>query len=337
MATATRMASARRRSWLPRYFFTAVFLAAGLALPFQLEWHGLFEVLLIYVLATAGLCLDCLVQRRPLFRDALPHYPLITLSALFLIPFLWLLTTSFKPEGQMMSYPPVWFFTPTLEHYVKAFTEAQFKYRTFLANSLLICEFVVLGTILSSAFVAYGLSRIRWRGRDFVFICMLATMMLPGQVTMIPVFMIFMKLGWINSFLPLIVPAFLGNTFFIFMLRQFFLTIPQDLQDAARIDGCNELMIWWRVVLPLSKPALATVGLFAFLGSWNDFMGPLIYIYDERLYTMSLGLAMFQGQYGTEYGQLMAVSTILTIPIIILFFFTQRTFIQGIKLTGQTG
>ncbi len=267
----------------------------------------------------------------------LPHIPLITLSTIFIIPFAWLLSTSFKPKELIFAYPPEWIYKPTLMNYIGAFTEAQFKYGTFLANSLFICEMVVLGTVLSSSFVAYGFSRINWKGRDFLFFCLLATMMLPGQVTMIPVFMIFLKIGWINTFLPLIVPAFLGNTFFIFMLRQFFFTVPQDLQDAARIDGCNELGIWWQIIIPLSKPALATVGLFAFLGSWNDFMGPLIYLFDESKYTMSLGLAMFQGQYGTQYGQLMAVSTILTIPIVILFFFTQRTFIQGIKLTGVTG
>jgi multiple sugar transport system permease protein len=166
---------------------------------------------------------------------------------------------------------------------------------------------------------------------------MLATMMLPGQVTMIPVFMIYRSLGWVNTFYCLIVPALLGNPFFIFMLRQFFRTIPADLMDAARIDGCSELRIWWQVVLPLCVPALATVGLFSFLGAWNDFIGPLIYLLDENKYTMSLGLAMFKGQYGSQFGQLMAVSAMMTVPIVVLFFFTQRTFIQGVKLTGLKG
>lgn len=206
-----------------------------------------------------------------------------------------------------------------------------------LRNTLIICSFAVIGTLLSCSLVAYGLSKIEWKGRNTLFIILLSTMMLPYQVIMVPVFAIFVWLGWVDTFLPLTVPAFLGNAFFIFLLRQFFMTIPKDLSEAARLDGCNEFDIYRRIVIPLSKPALATVGLFTFMGAWNDFLGPLIYLVNEKNYTLSIGLAMFLGQYGNEYGMLMAVSTVVTIPIIILFFFTQRTFIQGITMSGIKG
>ena len=206
-----------------------------------------------------------------------------------------------------------------------------------LKNTLIVCIFSVIGTLLSSSLVAYGLSKIEWKGRNLLFMILLSTMMLPYQVVMVPVFAIFVWLGWVDTFLPLIVPTFLGNAFFIFLLRQFFLTIPKDLSEAAKLDGCSEFDIYRRIIVPLSKPALAMVGLWTFMGAWNEFLLPLIYLPDERKYTLSLGLAMFLGQYGNEYGMLMAVSTVITIPIIILFFFTQRTFIQGITMSGIKG
>lgn len=222
---------------------------------------------------------------------------------------------------------------PTLRHYVKGIEG--FRFSLFLQNTLRIALFTVLGTVLSSSWVAFGFSILEWRGRDKLFYLMLATMMLPPQVTMIPVFIIFKSLGWCNTYLPLIVPSFLGNAFFIFLLRQFFLTIPRDLIDAARVDGCSTFRIYWQIVLPLSIPALATVALFTFMWSWNDFMGPLIYVVDEAKYTLSLGLAMFKGRFASRYGEMMAVSVLLTLPIIVLFFFTQKTFIQGIKTSGM--
>ncbi len=206
-----------------------------------------------------------------------------------------------------------------------------------LRNTLIISVLCVVGSILSCSLVAYGLSKIDWKGRSTLFVIVISTMMLPAQVTMIPVFAIFVKLGWIDTFLPLVVPSLLGTPFLIFLLRQFFLGIPKELSEAARLDGCSEFGIYRRVVMPLSKPALATVGLFSFLAAWNEFMGPLIYLLDESRYTLSLGLAMFTGQYGNEYGMLMAASTVVTIPIIVLFFFTQRTFIQGMTMSGIKG
>jgi multiple sugar transport system permease protein len=224
---------------------------------------------------------------------------------------------------------------PTLRHYVDGIEG--FHFSLFLQNTLFIAVFAVIGTVLSSSWVAFGFSILQWRGRDKLFYLMLGTMMLPPQVTMIPIFLIFKSLGWCNTYLPLIVPTFLGNAFFIFLLRQFFLTIPKDLIDAARVDGCSTFRIYGQIVLPLSIPALATVALFTFMWSWNDFMGPLIYVVDEAKYTLSLGLAMFKGRFASRYGEMMAVSVLLTLPIIVLFFFTQKTFIQGIKTSGMKG
>ena len=212
-----------------------------------------------------------------------------------------------------------------------------FPFHTYLFNTLTICLIAVTGTILSCSLVAYGLACVPWRGRELVFWVMLSTMMLPGQVTMIPLFLTFKWLGWINTILPLVVPTFLGNAFFVFLLRQFYRSIPIDLIEAARLDGCSELGIWARIMMPLSKPALAVVGLFTFIASWNDFLGPLIYLMDEEKYTLSIGLAMFQGQYGSDWGQMMAMASLMTLPIIVLFFFTQKQFIQGVKLSGIKG
>ncbi len=235
-----------------------------------------------------------------------------------------------------MIIPPKWIPKPfQWDNYSSGLTFVPFL--LYLRNTLIICSANVVGVLLSSSLVAYGLSVIPWRGRDSLFIIILSTMMLPYQVVMVPLFAVFTFLGWIDTFLPLIVPAFLGNAFFIFLLRQFFMSIPKDLTDAAKIDGCSEFQIYRRIILPLSKPALATVALFTFMYAWNDYLGPLIYLFDQSKFTVSLGLAMFQSQYGSYYGMLMAVSTVVTVPIIVLFFFTQRTFIQGITLTGIKG
>jgi multiple sugar transport system permease protein len=222
---------------------------------------------------------------------------------------------------------------------VANYTEAfeWFPFTLYLKNTLVICLICVLGTLLSCSLVAYGLACVEWRGREFLFWLMLSTMMLPPQVTMIPLFLTFKHLGWINTILPLVVPAFFGNAFFIFLLRQFYRTVPQDLIEAARLDGCGELAIWARIMLPLSKPALAVVALFTFMWTWNDFLNPLIYLMEDRKYTLSIGLAMFQGQYHGEWGQMMAMAGLMTLPIIVLFFLAQKQFIQGVKMSGIKG
>lgn len=209
---------------------------------------------------------------------------------------------------------------------------------TYLSNSLLVAVLGVVGTVFSSALVAYGLSRIPWKGREVLFKVTLATMMVPFPVLMIPLYAVFRELGWVGTLLPLWVPAWFGGAFNIFLLRQFFLTIPSELSDAARIDGCSEWGIFWRVILPLAKPALSVVALFHFLFAWNDFLGPLIYLTEPETFTMALGLQQYQSQNGgSEWHLLMAACVLLVVPIVILFFFAQRTFIQGISTTGMGG
>jgi len=220
-------------------------------------------------------------------------------------------------------------------NYPEALTYIPFLRYTL--NTLIICALTVLGAVFSNSLVAYSFGRIRWPGRDILFVVLLSTMMIPAQVTMIPVFTIFKSLGWVNTIKPLVVPAFLGNAFFIFMLRQFYRSIPQELSEAAKLDGCSELDTYWRVILPLAKPALAMVALFTFIGAWNDFMGALIYLNDDLKYTLSLGLQQFVSQHGPEWSLLMAASTVMTLPIVALFFLTQKTFIEGITLTGIKG
>ena len=205
---------------------------------------------------------------------------------------------------------------------------------TYLKNTLFLCLVTVLGAVYSSAIVAYGFARIEFRGKQPLFLLMIATMVLPGQVTMIPVFALFRWLGWYGTYLPLTVPAFFGSPFYIFLLTQFYRTLPEELSEAARVDGAGEWRIFRQILLPLSKPALATCALFQFLGTWNDFFGPLLYINDASRYTLAYGLQQFLSIHGGEWAQLMAASTLFTLPVIVLFFFAQRTFIQGIATTG---
>lgn len=264
------------------------------------------------------------------------HGVLLLLSAIFSIPFFWLVSSSLKVDEQLMTFPIVWIPNPvTFEHYIMGLQFVPFA--RYIANTLFICLVTVLGTVFSSTWIAYGLARIRWPLRIPLFILILGTLMIPFQVTMIPLFVVFRNMGWFDSYLPLTVPAFFGNAFFIFLLRQFFMTIPMELSEAAKVDGANELVIFRRIILPLTKPALATVGLFQFMAAWGDYLGPLIYLSDKDKYTVSLGLALFQGEYNAEFGSLMAASTVMMLPVVILFFLTQKTFIQGITLTGIKG
>jgi multiple sugar transport system permease protein len=262
------------------------------------------------------------------------HVVLILLGLVFLAPFAFMVSTSLKADSQIFTSHIEWIPRPFVwKNYPAAL--AYFPFWLYLRNTLIICVGTVVGTVISAALPAYGFARLRWKGRDALFFVMIATIMLPGQVTMMPVFLLFRSLGWTGTFLPLIVPAFFGNAFSIFLLRQFFLGIPQELSDAARIDGCSEWGILWRIILPLAKPALATVALFAFMGTWTDFQGPLIYLHDEHLYTLAIGLNSFLGRHGGEWNLLMAASTVVTVPLIVIFFFAQRTFVQGIALTGR--
>jgi len=221
------------------------------------------------------------------------------------------------------------------QNYGRAFEMMEFWLN--LRNTLFICVSVVIATLISCSLVAYSFARIEWPGRDALFLMVLATMMLPYQVTLIPLFVLYKWLGWTGSFKPLIIPAFFGTPFYIFLLRQFFMGVPRDLSAAARIDGCSEFGIFAHVIIPLSKPALATTALFMFLFQWADFLNPLIYLQDDRQYTLAIALQQFQSQHESAWGPLMAMSTVITLPIIALFFLTQRTFIQGITMTGLKG
>lgn len=274
------------------------------------------------------------------FRQAIgriaAHLILLTVGLMFFLPFFWLISTSLKELNQIFKMPPVWLPDPVRwQNYPEALS--YFPFLRQLSNTLVIAISNVVLTLISSTLVAYSFSRLRWFGRDLFFFLMLSTMMLPYQVTMVPLFIIFRNLGWVNTMLPLIVPHAFGVPFYIFLLRQFFMSLPRDLDDAATIDGCSELGVLTYIILPLSKAALATVALFQFLGSWNDFLGPLIYLNDPSKYTLSLGIQVFVSTTGVHWGWMMAVTTVLTVPVVILFFFTQRTFIQGIALTGVKG
>ena len=272
-------------------------------------------------------------KRKEFRRQAGLHAALVVLSVVSLVPFYWLVATSFKSDAQVLTSPPVWVPKPVVwANYPRALDYIPFL--GYMKNTLVICLSTMFGTLLSCSLVAYSFSKIRWPGRDALFVLVLATLMLPGQVTMIPVFAIFKWLGWIGTYRPLIVPSFFGSAFFIFLLRQFFMTIPQELSDAAKVDGATELGIYRMVILPLSKPALITVGLFTFIGAWNDFLGPLIYLNDDSKYTLSLGLQQFVSQHGQEWQLLMAAATVMVIPIMIIFLFSQKFFIKGITLTG---
>jgi multiple sugar transport system permease protein len=274
----------------------------------------------------------------------LTHAVLLGLCVPFAMPLLWMLSTSLKTDAQifpregesrtlsfhsLLPDPVEW------SNYPKALRTVPFG--TYLQNTLFLCAMNVIGAVFSSAVVAYGFARLRFPGRDVLFLVMISTMALPGQVTMIPVFAMFRMLGWYGTFLPLFVRSFFGNAFFIFLLRQFFRTIPEDLAEAARIDGAGEWRIFCRIMLPLAKPALAVVALFQFLRTWNDFFGPLLYINDPSRYTLAYGLQQFMSSYGGKWAQLMAGACIFTLPIILLFFLAQRTFIQGISTTGGKG
>jgi len=275
-------------------------------------------------------------KRRRLTHQAVFYVFLLTGSILFILPFVWMVSTSLKSDAQIFVFPPIWIPHPVMwENYLRAVNFIPFF--TYFKNTLYLCIMNVTGVIISSSLVAYSFSRIKWHGRDVLFIVLLSTLMVPYQVTMIPLFIIFAKIRWVGTFKPLWVRAFLGIPLYIFLLRQFFMSIPVELSDAAKIDGASELDIFAKLILPLSKPALAVVALFSFIRTWHEFLGPLIYLNNEAKYTLTLGLQQFYTEHTVEWALLMAISTCITMPVIILFFLTQRTFIEGITLTGVKG
>jgi multiple sugar transport system permease protein len=280
-------------------------------------------------------------KRGAFSSDKLWRYLTIFLLVFFAVvmitPFLWLVSSSFKGQNQIFQYPPQWIPNPFKpENYVKALTYKPFH--IYLKNTLIIAVLNVFAVVLTSSFCAYGFARIRFPGRDFWFGIVMATLFLPYAILIVPSFIIFSKLGWVNTFLPLTVPMFFGGgAFNIFLLRQFFRSIPEELADAARIDGCTEFGIYWRIFMPLAKPALITVAIFTFLFAWNDLLGPVIYLRSPDKFTVAAGLASFTSQTDISWDLQLAASTAMTLPVIILFFFAQRYFIRGIVTSGLKG
>lgn len=262
------------------------------------------------------------------------YVSLTILAIIFSLPLIWLVSSSLKTIQQVGAYPPIWIPDPIKwNNFYHAVTEIPFA-RYFLNTSIITIGSIV-GTVLSCTLVAYGFARIQFYGRNFWFMVMLATLMLPGTVTLIPRFLIFNELGWINTYLPLILPNFLGSAFFIFLMRQFFKGISEQLTDAARIDGCTELGILFRIVIPLSGPAIAVMAILTFQQEWNDFMGPLIYLNSADMKTLAVGLYDFMAFEGvTFWNYMMAATLLMIVPVILLFAFFQQYFIQGIVLTG---
>tara|TARA_Y100000590_G_scaffold467010_1_gene644320 strand:+ start:1138 stop:2019 length:882 start_codon:yes stop_codon:yes gene_type:complete len=264
------------------------------------------------------------------------HLFLAGFGIIFALPLYWLFMSSLKEQSEIFKVPPdLWPVNPRWMNFPDVLEVIPFW--TYLGNSFALVVWSTIGALISNTFIAYGFARLNWPYRDQVFILVLATMMLPFQVRMIPMYIAFHQIGWLNTLLPLIVPSFFGNAFYIFLLRQFYRTIPMDLSDAARVDGANELQIFWSVVLPLMKPAITTLVLFEVIFTWNDFIGPLIYLRDNDRYTLSIGLRTFFTLYGARWDLLMACSTMFTLPMVIMFFFGQRRFIEGITLTGIKG
>lgn len=261
---------------------------------------------------------------------------LIAGAILFLVPLLWMLSTSLKTDTKIFAYPPQWLPQPiVLSQYLRVFQDTPVL--LWARNTILITATTVIGATLSSSLVAYGFARLHARGSKILFYVMLSTMMLPGIVILIPQFLLFSYINWINTFYPLIVPTFFGIPFYIFLLRQFFLSLPRELDDAARIDGVGYIGTWWRILLPLSIAAHATVATFQFIDAWNDFLGPYVYLTSPNMMTLSLGTQYFLGLHGAEWGQLMAMSMLMLIPMIIAFAVGQRYFVRGISTTGFGG
>ncbi len=280
-------------------------------------------------------------QKTPLRKriaSSLRHVILILVTIIFLLPFYWMVISAFKENTLVFSNPIKWFPDPIRwQNFPEAFNYPGFPFLKFLWNSTYYAGLVTIGTIISCSLAGYAFARLRFPGRDLLFSITVASLMIPGIITFIPVFLFFKNLGWLGGYLPLIVPAFFGNAFFIFMMRQFFCSMPAELADAGRVDGANEFLIFWRIMLPLVGPALIVMAVFTFMWTWHEFFGPLIYLSNQEQYPLSLGLYAFRSRRTTEWGLMMAGATLTTLPLMILFFIAQRYFLEGIKLTGLKG
>jgi multiple sugar transport system permease protein len=279
-------------------------------------------------------------RRKPLsfyFRRAFQYITMLALSVIFMIPLAWIVSSSLKTQGQVFAYPPVWIPDPVVWYnYIEALQRAPLL--RWLSNTAIITAFAIIGNVLSSSMVAFGFARLRFPGRGPLFILLLSTIMLPQVVTLVPRFVMFKWWGWLDTFLPIIVPTFFGGgAYNIFLVRQFYLTIPKDFDEAARIDGASNWAIWWLIVAPLSRPVLIAIAIFSFVFHWNDFMNPLIFLFSEKNKTLALGLRAFINPADASWHISMAASMYLVIPIHILFFVGQRYFIRGVVMTGIQG
>jgi len=274
-------------------------------------------------------------KRMKLIREIILYTVLTLFSIIFLIPLFWMISTSLKQEAQVMVVPIQWFpKPPQWRNYIDAVKA--FPFFRYFWNTSFLAILNVVGTLFSASLVAYSFSKLRWKGRNQLFYITIATMFIPSQVLIIPTYLLFSKLGWVNTYLPLVVPAFCGGgAFNIFLLRQFFVSIPDELLEAARIDGASEFRIYSQIMLPLSKPVLFTVSIFTLLFSWNDFFGPLLYLHDPEKWTLAVGLRSFQQQYTNTWSLLMAASTLTALPLIIMYFVFQKNITSGFALSGS--
>jgi len=294
-------------------------LGSALRKATTVPWHqrsstrGVFQAILVYAIVLPG-------------------------ALLFTIPLVWMLSTALKEPKQIFIFPPQWIPNPVhWENFAKGWNDF-LPFNRFLLNSLIITTNNIVGNLISCCLAAFAFARLRARGKNFFFLLVLGTMLLPAEVTIIPQYVLFSKLGWNNTWLPLMVPSWFGWAFFIFLLRQFFMGIPRELDEAARLDGASSWHIMWKVIIPLAKPALATVVIFGFIGNWNNFLQPLIYIRSTDMQVLAVGLNMFRGAFGnTNYNYMMAVSLLVLLPVLVVFFFGQRLFVRGIALTGIKG
>lgn len=278
------------------------------------------------------------MKAQKLLGSATIHAILILVSLLFLIPIWWLIISSLKPVEQILTVPPRWWpQPPQWGNYAEALGSPAFPFGRLMVNTLFYCTLATVGAVLSSALVAYAFARMRFVGRSLLFGITLATLLLPGVVTLIPTYVLFQRMGWVGTYAPLIVPYFFGGAFNIFLLRQFMLTVPQELSDAAFVDGADDLLILWRIILPLVQPALIVVAIFTFIFAWNDFLGPLLYLDDSSKYPFSIGLYAFRTRFALKWDLLTAAALAITLPLIVAFFALQRYFIEGVTLTGVKG
>lgn len=276
------------------------------------------------------------VRVRRVASQSVSYTVLLAISALVILPFYWMAISSVKTNQQLFTTPVHWWVWPLhLSNYSRALSLIPFWHQ--LGNTVMLSAFTVVGTVFSGSFVAYGLAKVDWPGRKPLFWLLIITMLLPGVVTLVPTYVIFRDLGWVNTYLPLIVPTFLGTPYYIFLFRQFFLRIPESLSEAARVDGASELHIYARIIMPVSRPVIASVAVLAFVQAWTDYLGPLIYLNQPSSWTLSLGLTAFFTKYSVEWNLMMAAAVVFTLPLIIVFFFGNKYFVRGISFITDVG